>query len=462
MFSTGLFRRAIFLAGALSCASVAHAQTSPADATLYRVFLRDGSTLVSYGEFARVADRVVLSMPLGGTPAAPKLQLLSIPSATVDWEKTDAYAESARAARYAATRGPEDYAMLGVSVTNALTEISRTTDPQRKVAMAIEARQNVTTWVAEHFGYRAEDAARMATLFDDVVNEVRTAAGQRNFDLSLIANMAAPPAVPLMGAPSVRESLEEGFRAATLVQDASERTSLLKAIRDSLGSTASEPWSRELGTRVATALAVEARIDRSYGWLTRWSLRAAGRYARAANVGAIAHLATRVLARDDRLGHQRPQETASLMAALDAKLDAARRLRLARDQWAARAHVLARYRREVLAPLVVMRESRGSIDEIRLLAGPPRVTLARLGLRLALAGRQLSTVKPPAEVDTAHALLISAVQLAQRAATGRREAVESGNMQQAWDAASAASGALLLFDRAAEELQHQTRPPVPK
>ena len=43
--------------------------------TLYRVFLTDGSTLVSYGEFARVADLVVLSLPLGGTPAAPRLQL---------------------------------------------------------------------------------------------------------------------------------------------------------------------------------------------------------------------------------------------------------------------------------------------------------------------------------------------------------------------------------------------------
>ena len=28
------------------------------DATLLRVFLRDGGSLVSYGEFARVADRV--------------------------------------------------------------------------------------------------------------------------------------------------------------------------------------------------------------------------------------------------------------------------------------------------------------------------------------------------------------------------------------------------------------------
>src|SRR5437764_1919780 len=111
MFSTGWFRRACCAAFLLCCSAAAAAQT-PQDATLYRIFLRDGSTLVSYGEFARVADRVVLSMAVGGTAAAPELQLLSIPSETVDWDKTDAYAESARAARYAATRAPDEYALL--------------------------------------------------------------------------------------------------------------------------------------------------------------------------------------------------------------------------------------------------------------------------------------------------------------------------------------------------------------
>ena len=33
------------------------------DATLLRVFLNDGTSLVSYGEPARVGDRVVFSMP---------------------------------------------------------------------------------------------------------------------------------------------------------------------------------------------------------------------------------------------------------------------------------------------------------------------------------------------------------------------------------------------------------------
>ena len=37
------------------------------DATLLRVFLKDGTSLVSYGEPARVGDRVVFSMPTAAT-----------------------------------------------------------------------------------------------------------------------------------------------------------------------------------------------------------------------------------------------------------------------------------------------------------------------------------------------------------------------------------------------------------
>src|SRR5262249_11876434 len=48
------------------------------DAAFLRVFLKDGTTLVSYGEFARVGDRVVFSMPLGGPQDNPELQPVNI------------------------------------------------------------------------------------------------------------------------------------------------------------------------------------------------------------------------------------------------------------------------------------------------------------------------------------------------------------------------------------------------
>src|SRR5215213_2244219 len=58
------------------------------EAVLYRVFLKDGGVLVSYGEFASVADKVVLSMPIGGTESTPVLHLISIPENQVEWERT--------------------------------------------------------------------------------------------------------------------------------------------------------------------------------------------------------------------------------------------------------------------------------------------------------------------------------------------------------------------------------------
>src|SRR6187551_2671639 len=122
MFSTARFRGVVCLCFLLS--SPASGQpAAQAEDTLYRVFLRDGSTLLSYGEFARVSDRVVMSVPLGGTTAAPDLHLLSFPADSVDWEKTDAYADSVRASRYAGTRGPDDFAMLSGAVSIALSDI---------------------------------------------------------------------------------------------------------------------------------------------------------------------------------------------------------------------------------------------------------------------------------------------------------------------------------------------------
>src|SRR5204862_34340 len=58
------------------------------DATLVRVFLKDGTSLVSYGEPARVEGRVVFSMPTASTPNPP-LHLVDIALDRVDWEGTE-------------------------------------------------------------------------------------------------------------------------------------------------------------------------------------------------------------------------------------------------------------------------------------------------------------------------------------------------------------------------------------
>jgi hypothetical protein len=458
MFSTATLR-AVVAGCVLSTAALASAQSASSRATLFRVFLNDGSTLVSYGEYARVADQVVLSMPLGGTPDAPTLQLLSIPASTVNWEQTDAYAEAARAARYAETRGPNDYALLTDAVSRALSDIAVTSDADRKVAMALEARRNVTRWAAEHYAYRATDVAKLAGMFDDVISEVREAAGGRNFDLTLIANLAAPPSVPLMSAPDFHETAESAFHAAQLTEDPAERTTLLRSIAQSLAARNDAEWIAPLRTRVASALAIEEKIDKNYGEFTRGFIDAADRFARAANVRGLQALQQRALVVDRRLGAARPRELASLLASLDARLDAARRLQLARDQWAARLEVLQEYERAMAQPAAMLRASRGRLEAIRQLESTPRQMLVWLAGQTANVSRLLSDITPPPGGEKAHGLLTGAAQLAARAVTSRQLAVSTGEMQPAWEASSAASGALMLLDRASEELQRLKRVP---
>ena len=455
MFSTGGFRRVCCFALVLAAAAASSAAQAT-DATLFRVFLRDGSTLVSYGEYARVADRVIVTLPLGDGGAAPDLQVLSIPADTVDWEKTDAYADSARAARYAATSGPNDYALLSEGVNRALGEIALTADPARKIAMAGEARQNVMKWASEHYGYRAPDVARLASLFDEVVAETRRASGEKNVELNLVANMAVPPDTPLLPEPTLRDTVEGALRAVTLAPDATERTSLLKAIARALGMAAGGAdagWAAPLRARTISALAIEQQTDRAYAAMTADALRSADRYARIGDVTGVERIVRSLMRQDDRLGQRRPQEMAAALATLDTRLEAARRERLARDNRAARAVVLAQYRRAIEEPLALMRQARPALDEIRRLAGPSRERLTRLSRQLTAVGRMLEKISIPEEVTAPHDLFKTAVQLGQRAAEGRQRAVMAGSMPGARDAASAAAGALMLFDKAAADLQ---------
>src|SRR6185437_12934592 len=126
------------------------------------------------------------------------------------------------------------------AVSVALSDIASTQDPRRKVAMATEARQNVMKWTADHYGYRAEDVSHLASLFDDVIAETRRANGEPNYELSLVASVAAPPDVPLLPPPTLQESVDQAMRAVTLAPDAGERLSLLQSIERTLSQAGAD------------------------------------------------------------------------------------------------------------------------------------------------------------------------------------------------------------------------------
>jgi hypothetical protein len=418
---------------------------------LYRIFLQDGAALASYGEFARVADRVVFSIPVGAMDGS-NLQLVTIAEALVDWPRTDEYTAAVRATRYARTLGPEHFAQLGNRVTEALNDIRLTPDPARQLAMAEEARRNLARWPSENFGYRADDVGRMVDLFEEVISELRIASGQTGFDLELSARTGPPPAVPMLPPPTAHDSFEQAFAVATMAADPAERVSLLQALVAALrGPAGGGGWAATLHARVAAALAAELRVDRSYHDLvTRTTGTASARAARA-DVRGLEALVRTTLEADDRLGRRRPQEMAALLEYLDLKLDEARRVRAAREAWAARRGLFAAYRERIRSPLEQLRQSRGWLTAIRDGGAPNRALLDREEQRTVMARRVFELVAPPAELEAVHSLYTSAFHMARRAAAAGRDAVSSGGAGLAPDASSAAAGALMLLEQADDE-----------
>jgi hypothetical protein len=443
---------AAFLVCVLGVSSPVLAEEQP----LYRIFLQDGTSLVSYGEFARVADRVVFSIPVGAAQPAPQLNVVSIAESAVDWAKTDEYADAVRAKRYADTRGENDFALLSAQVAGALNDVALTKDPAIRLAMAEEARRRLADWPKQNYGYRAADVRQLLWLFDDVVSDLRAAAGQPRYDLALYASTVPTAAVALIAAPDFRETITQALTAARLTPDSGERMSLLRSIAVALKPAGGADWEAALRDRALADLEAEEKISRSYADLTQKSLVGVAARAARADVLGVQRIIRDVLSADDRLGRRRPQETAALLATLDTHLDAARRLRLARDSWSLRAGVLERYRSQVQAAIEPFVQSVRWVEAIRELAGPPLRSLASLEARMSAAKKILASLQPPREVEAGHSLLGSAVNLAARAAAARRNAISSTDMSIAWEASSAAAGALLMFERAVDEINRQT------
>jgi hypothetical protein len=442
------------------CAIASAARVEAADSVLYRLFLMDGTTLISYGEFSRVADRVVLSIPLGASES-PTLELVSIPEASVDWERTDRYSEAVRAKRYAETSGENDFAGLSNRVAEALNQIALTSDPARRLAMAVEARGNLVRWPANNFGYRASDVAQLVGLLDEVISELRVAAGQSSFDLSLVAHVTPAPPADLLPAPTLRDTMEQAIAAAAVAAEPAEKISLLRAVTAALAESAAEGgWAASLHARASTELAAELGIDKSYGDLVSSTVAAATARAARGDVVGVQSLVPVVLKADDRLGRRRPHETAALLALLDLRLDEARRLRLARDAWVVRLDLFRAYKTSIAPALLEMRRVTRSLESIRQLSGPEPRLLPRLDQRLVLLRQQMAAITPPPELQSAHELFTAAFQMARRAASGRLNAVSSGDMNLAWQASSAAAGALMLLERAGQELDRLTAPPL--
>ena len=432
-------------------------------ATLLRVFLRDGSTLVSYGEPARVGGRVVFSMPTAASPNPP-LHLVDLPEDRVDWGRTERYSNAARASRYLKGQAELDYAALSSQLADALNEIGATADQSQRLAIVERVRSNLVDWPQNHYGYRQAEVRQMVAMLDEAIADLRAATGASRFSISLSA-FAEPPrpiVEPLLPPLTLQESIEQVLNAARVVDRSAERTSLLTAALGAIDRDKGDlpaDWVLAKRAEVEAAISVELRIDQSYRSMTGSVLKLADRRAKAADVRGVERLLAYVLQQDAQLGGKRPEAVTALVAAVEEKLDATRRLRLARDRWELRLPAFTAYGTAIRAPMVVFGRLKPSLEDIRSLAGSSPASLSSLQDGTIQLLTLLSAIIPPEELAPAHALMISAAQMAANAVTVRRDAALANDMNRAWNASSAAAGALMLGTRAREDILALLRPP---
>lgn len=439
---------------------IAHAQSA---SPLYRVFLTDGSALSSYGEWARVDDRVVFSMPVTAGADPDQLHLVSIAADRVDWRRTEHYAESVRAAHYGASRGEEDFARLSADVAYVLNEIALVKDPAERLVKAEHARRALANWPSSHYGYRAREVHEILGTLDEVIGELRASAGLGRFELALMANTPPPPADALLPPPDQTEVVQQLMSAAALVETPEEKVSLFQTvvgILDRAVGLLPASWASTIRTTALGSIAEERKIDAAYRRLRDTTLASAARYASKADVRSLEKLRAALQAEDEQLGRRRAGELTAMTAAINAHLDAAHRLRLVQDQWLLRVDRMRAYQRSTSASVSALTRVRTRLDDIRALAGPAPWRLRPLINLLGRESRTLSRIDPPAELSAVHALFRSASEMALNAAELRLDAVEAADLELARRASSAAAGAIMLLSRAKAELDLALRPPV--
>jgi hypothetical protein len=453
---------AAILAAALIIPVGAAAAPENDDATLLRVFLTDGTSLVSYGEPARVNDRIIFSMPTASTPNPP-LHLVNLPAARIDWERTDRYAANARATHYVRTQAENDYAALSNDVAATLNEVALTVEPAKRLAIVERARQTLADWPQNHFNYKNAEVRQLLSMLDEAIADLQAASGGRQFNLTLSA-FVDPTAIvePLLPPPTPQESIEQVLTAARTVDASAERTSLLAvavATIDREKAVLPAAWAAARRAEAVAAIKTELSLDRAYQMLAARTMAVANQRARASDVRGLERLVRAIQERETALGTKRPDAVAALIAAVQGRLDAARQLQLARDRFALRAPLLSRYRAAIGAPMALLAQLKPALEAVKSLSGSAPATLNGVQRTVSRILELAAPIAPPEEVAAAHALLISAVQLAGNAAQIRREATLASDMTRAWDASSAAAGALMLGARARADIQTLLRPP---
>jgi hypothetical protein len=446
---------AVLIVAAGLAASVAGQNLDPGP--VFRVFLKNGQALASYGEVAQLDGRVMFTLIVGdGSAPGTQYQLINLPAGSIDLERTLRYRDAVRAARYAATRGETDYTAMTAEVSRAIDELSKVSDPKERLAMAEEARRRLLAWSRENYGYRAKDIQELAGLFDDVIASLRAAAGESQFTVDFVAGRAEPVLEPLRPQPTLRESINLVLAAVMASDVAADRVAMLNAAAAALNA-ANDPDG--LRTEVNRLIETERTIDDAYSALAATVRTRASRAAERGDVPAVRALQAEVAARDRALGERRPVQVESLLSELDVTLEHARVRRLAIEHYAMMRPRLLAYERDVRLIVVTLDGAKPGLDAIREMSGPGIYWLEKVDANLNRAHTQLKAVNVPDELADIHATLSSALRMAMDACRRRRTAMAANDIIIAREASSAAAGAILLAKEARSQLLARLYPP---
>lgn len=441
--------------------SIAGLARETAAATLFRIYFTDGTSVVTYGEAARVADRVVFSMPVGGADDDPRLHTVTLAASLVDWTRTNRYTASARYQQYA-ERAEADYQRLTDEVAALLNDIAQSTDRTRALALAEQARRTLADWPRARYGYRQDDVRDIVSLLDGAIVRLGGTTAREGFELAFVATSEPVATEALAAMPGAREQLDQLVRVLDLTTAARDRMALMQAALALIGDAASGIDAASVAAirrRLETELRQETTVDRRYAEVTQKLVGQATRAAGRARIADVERALQRVAREDERLGGRRPEVVQALTTTLQLQLDRARRLRLLLDQWSVRKSLFRDYQRTVSSDILQLVKAQEALEAIRALEGPAPERLDALRSRLSGGATRLDRLRIPEYLRPTHDLLVAAWRFAETAVDARTQAVLSGQLPRAWEASSAAAGSIMMLARAQQELRALLEPP---
>ena len=417
---------------------------------VFRIFLHDGRVLSSYGEPARVETDLVFVVSQGVKGGVEAHDLITVPIAKVNMERTLEYATALRAAKYGATRGEKEYQEFTADIARAMTAIEESDDKDRRLGIAQVARSRLQSWAESHYGYRAAELTKLTSMLGEVIVELQAAKGAAQFSLDFVANVAPPPPVPLMAGPSAADSIAMALAAASVTEVSAEKIALLRSANRVAMSMPDTPEA--LRAEVARALAEELEIDAAYRTLFTTAYTRADLAVRLGRPATVRRLIQDVEARDVKLGHRRPNEMVAAMRRLQSELNFAIEQAAAFERWTRIKKQLLAYElrlRPVISGWSSQEPALAAIRD-RKRASPGAVDAAER--RFGELDRVLIALRPPEDLEQVHDVLRSALMMARQGLLIGHRLTVAANRELADNASAALTGAEMLRSRAMEDL----------